>query len=443
MQFNSIAFLFAFLPLFLTVYFAVREELRSCVVILGSLLFCGLASNGNYWWIGLLLVITVLSYFAQRSLGKNHRPWELGFWLVLLAGLLVFFKVFQRGVYLPAGMSFYIFQIVAYMIDVFRKKIPQEQKFLSYVEQIVMFPKLFSGPLVTPESLQKQAMDCQRRFENVHNGLRTLILGLAIKVILANRLGGLWSQPKVIGYPYISVPAAWLAILAYAMQLYLDFYGYSLMAIGLGKILGYDLPANFREPYASKSVSEFYRRWHITLGAWFREYVYIPLGGNRKGTVRTLLNIAVVWLLTGLWHGVGGNYLLWAGILCFFIINERLWLGKLLDKSRVLCHFYVVFVILISWIPFAVGDWNQMLVFTGKLFGLGGAAINPTDYVEWIRMYAGLLGVSGLMMTPLPRKLWNRLKDTIVADVLVVVLFWIVVYYISTAAQDPFMYFQY
>ena len=443
MQFNSIGFLFVFFPLFLTLWFVLREELRRPVVILGSLAFCALASNGNYWWVGILVLITLGSYLVQAMPGEHSRRRGTVLFLLLMAAVLVFFKVFAGGTLLPAGMSFYMFQIAACLIDVCRGKIPAEKSFFAYMEQIVLFPKLLSGPLMAPEDLRIQQAGAERSFLNIYEGLRIFILGLAIKVILANRLGGLWSQPRVMGYAYISTPAAWMAIVGYTMQLYLDFYGYSLMAIGIGKMLGWDLPANFRDPYASKTVSEFYRRWHITLGAWFREYIYIPLGGNRKGLLRTCLNIAVVWLFTGLWHGIGGNYLLWAGFICLLILNERLWLGKLLNKSRVLCHVYLVFVIILSWIPFAVGEWDQMVLFLCRLFGRGGSAANPRDYVEWLEMYTGLLLTGGFVMTPLAGKLWNRLWDTVLADLLVFVLFWVSVYFIATAAQDPFLYFQY
>jgi len=443
MQFNSIGFLFVFFPLFLTLWFVLREELRRPVVILGSLAFCALASNGNYWWVGILVLITLGSYLVQAVPGEHSRRRGTVLFLLLMAAVLVFFKIFAGGTLLPAGMSFYMFQIAACLIDVCRGRIPAEKSFFAYMEQIVLFPKLLSGPLMAPEDLRIQQAGAERSFRNIYEGLRIFILGLAIKVILANRLGGLWSQPRVMGYAYISTPAAWMAIVGYTMQLYLDFYGYSLMAIGIGKMLGWDLPANFRDPYASKTVSEFYRRWHITLGAWFREYIYIPLGGNRKGLLRTCLNIAVVWLFTGLWHGIGGNYLLWAGFICLLILNERLWLGKLLNKSRVLCHVYLVFVIILSWIPFAVGEWDQMVLFLCRLFGRGGSAANPRDYVEWLEMYTGLLLTGGFVMTPLAGKLWNRLRDTVLADLLVFVLFWVSVYFIATAAQDPFLYFQY
>jgi alginate O-acetyltransferase complex protein AlgI len=181
----------------------------------------------------------------------------------------------------------------------------------------------------------------------------------------------------------------------------------------------------------------------VTLGAWFREYLYIPLGGNRKGSLRTILNLAVVWLFTGLWHGVGGNYLLWAGFLFLLIVNERLWLGKLLGKCRILSHVYVVFMVLMSWLPFAVGNWQALLAFLGRLFCFSGAPINPSDYIVWGSSYAGLLIVGAVFMTPLPEKLWRKIRGHWISDIVLFVLFWVVVYYISTAAQDPFMYFQY
>ena len=334
MQFNSVEFLFWFLPVFLICFFAAGPILRRSVLILGSLIFYTLACPGP-WPVALLVLFTLVSYLVQRYLHRIAGGALIWACLGLMTGVLIYFKLIDGGAGLPAGMSFYLFQIAAILLDVYRGRIQPEENFLVYSEQILLFPKLLSGPLAAPEQLRQQCMNRECRLVNVYEGLRVLVLGLALKVLLANRLGGLWAQPAIIGYEHISTPAAWLAIIGYAMQLYLDFYGYSLMAIGLGKMLGYDLPANFRDPYASRSVSEFYRRWHITLGAWFREYVYIPLGGNRHGMARTLLNIAAVWLLTGLWHGVGGNYLLWAGYICFWIIMERLWLGKFLEKNRI------------------------------------------------------------------------------------------------------------
>ena len=442
MQFNSIEFIFCFLPLFLAVYFAFPGKVRSIPMLAGSLLYYAFASGGNYWWLAVLAVCTVLCYGAGLILDKHRKKCLLAVFLSGLAALLVFFKLYEGGAFLPAGMSFYLFQLAAYLIDVYRGGITPQRDIFHFGSRIAMFPKLLSGPLVKPAALHQDAAETPDA-GSIREGIHLLILGLSLKVILANRLGGLWSQTMVTGYESISAPAAWLALIAYCLQLYFDFYGYSLMAIGIGKMLGFELPKNFDHPYVSKTVSEFYRRWHMTLGLWFREYLYIPLGGSRCGTMRTILNLAVVWLFTGLWHGIGGNYLIWAGFLFLLIVNERLWLGKWLNQSRILCHVYLVFVILLSWVPFAVGDLNEMTVFISRLFGSGTVAQNPQDYLTLGKDYFGLLVAGAILATPLPAKLWKRIRSTAAADILLVGLFWIVIYFISTAAQDPFLYFQF
>lgn len=442
MQFNSIEFIFYFLPLFLAVYYIFPSKLRSAVLLLGSLVFYALASNGNYWWVALFAACTVLCYGAGLTLHGTHKKALLAIYLTLLALLLGFLKVWSGGRYLPAGMSFYLFQLAAYLIDVYREKVRPQRKLIHFSSRIAMFPKLLSGPLMDPAQLHTNKR-IRKKYQNIHDGLQLLILGLGLKVILANRMGGLWAQPAIVGYDSISTPGAWLALVAYTMQLYFDFYGYSLMAMGLGRMLGFEIPKNFDNPYASKTVSEFYRRWHMTLGLWFREYIYIPLGGNRGGTFKTILNLSVVWLFTGIWHGVGGNYLLWALFLFVMIVLERLFLGKIMKRSVLISHIYLVGVILISWVPFAIGDWDQMIIFLGKLFGIGNTPVNPKDYISWGESYFGLMAAGVILATPLPEKLWKKIRHTFVADLLLVVLFWICIYYISTAAQDPFLYFQY
>lgn len=441
MQFNSIEFIFCFLPLFLAAYFIFPEKNRHTVLLVGSLVFYAFACSGNYWSLAILIICTMLCYLAGISLQKHNSCRLLAVYLTLLTSLLAFFKLYDGGKHLSAGMSFYLFQLAAYLIDVYRKKLEPCRDIVHFGSQITMFPKLLSGPLMAPALLHQDRPD-KAEAGRIREGIQLLILGLGLKVILANRLGGLWAQPAVVGYENISTPAAWLTLTAYTMQLYFDFYGYSLMAIGIGKMIGYDLPKNFDDPYVSKTVSEFYRRWHMTLGLWFREYVYIPLGGNRRGPLRTILNLAVVWFFTGIWHGVGGNYLLWAGFLFLLIVNERLWLGKWLKKSQVLCHAYLIFVILLSWVPFAIGDWNQMLVFLGRLFGVG-TAVDPSDYLVWGKDYFGLIAAGVILATPMPAKVWKRIRCSTAADAALVALLWVVVYYISTAAQDPFLYFRY
>ncbi len=442
MQFNSIAFLFVFLPVFLGLYYLVGRKLKNWVLALGSVLFYGVSVSWQPLPLLVLLCITVFTYFAGRIISKPALC--MGFWgaVVCLGLVLVFFKCYNGGQFLPAGMSFYLFQMTAYLACIYQGKMIPERNLLHYLTGVWMFPKILSGPMMDPVTLSGQVHGRSHSMRRFHNGLLVFILGLAMKVALANRVGGLWSQAGNMGFSAVSTVTAWLCLLSYVMKLYFDFFGYSLMAVGLGRMLGFELPHNFMDPYAARSVSEFYRRWHITLGQWFREYIYIPLGGNRKGMLRTILNLLLVWLLTGLWHGIGGNYLLWAGILVFFIILERLFLGKLLKKTRVICHLYTVIVIVLSWAPFAIGDWQQLCVFFARLFGAAGA-LAQADHGIWLEKYGALLGIGAVLMTPWPRKLWKRLEDSWLADVLCFALFWLSVYFIATAAQDPFMYGQY
>lgn len=443
MQFNSIDFLFFFLPLFLAAYYLLPKSWRSGLLVAGSLLFYYFGSNEPWLTLWVLIGTTAFTYLMGVCMERLNKVQVLSFSLAVLAAILIFFKLYDGGSMLPVGMSFYLFQLAAYIIAVYRDQVRQERDLFRFGAQTMMFPKLLMGPLMDPKDLQDQVKKPVFSTENFHRGLQELILGLALKVLLANRIGGLWGQAGTIGYEYISTPFAWLALIAFAAQLYLDFWGYSLMAMGLGRMLGFTLPENFIDPYASKSVSEFWRRWHASLGAWFRDNLYIPLGGNRKGTLRTILNLLVVWIFTGVWHGVGGNYLLWAMMLFFFIVMERLWLRKLLDRSRVLCHVYTVVVILLSWIPFAIGDWDKMLIFTSKIFGLGGAGLDPTDYITWGGKFLWLLVGGVVCATPLPRMIWNKVKDHWLTDIVLFILFWITVYFVATSAQDPFLYFQY
>ena len=443
MQFNSTLFLFCFLPVFLIIYYLVPARWRNIPLLLGSILFYAVNIADSLWMFLPMAALLLVAYFVARNMDKIRTGGIFLLCMVYMLFALVFFKVYRGGMFLPVGMSFYLFQISAYLFSVHKKKIPAERNLLRFATQIFLFPKLLSGPIVDAKALQEQTAQRLYSSDDFHKGLQELIIGLAMKVLLANRIGGLWAQAGVVGYDAVSPGFAWIALLGYVIRLYFDFYGYSLMAVGIGKMLGFHLPQNFDDPYAARSVSEFYRRWHITLGAWFREYVYIPMGGNRKGTGRTILNLLFVWLLTGLWHGIGGNYLLWAGIIVLAVILERLWLGKWLQKSRVLCHVYTVFVIFLSWVPFAIGDWSDMWAFFGRLFGLGGEVVNPLDFVGQCKRYVWLLLAGIVFATPWPKMLFRKIREHWAVDMVLFILFWICVYFVATSAQDPFMYFQY
>ena len=442
MQFHSIEFIFYFLPAFLAVYYVLRGTARQAALAAGSLLFYGFAAGWRLLPMGSLLAAVSLGYLGGLLLGRWPKRWALLPLCAVFAGGLVFFKLYLGGVLLPVGMSFYVFQLIAYLADIVRGRVSPEKNPLRFLAETSMFPRLLSGPIADSAELQRDCRAPRVGLFTFHMGLQEFVLGLALKVILANRLGGVWAQGAVYGFEAVSTPFMWLALATWSMRLYFDFYGYSLMAVGLGHMLGYNLPMNFLEPYSAKSVSEFFRRWHATLGRWFRDYLYIPLGGSRRGTARTILNLAVVWAVTGFWHGVGGGYLLWAGFLFLLIVNERLWLRKLLDKSRVLCHVYVVAVILLSWVPFAAGSVQETLVVFRRLLGVGGVGA-VEDFRHWFPMTARLFALGLFFATPVPKLLWRRLQKKVWADLGILALFWACLYFIATSAQDPFIYFQY
>lgn len=443
MQFNSVSFLFYFLPLFLAVYYIFPLQARKYVLTLGSLIFYACVCWGKPWCLAILVILTLLTYLFGLAIPHKYGRWLFVPACIVLVGILVFFKWYRGGTLLPVGMSFYLFQMLAYLADVFRGVCPVERNLMRCCVQTMQFPKLLSGPIARPAELKTASESPCWCLPAFHWGCQDLILGLGFKTLLAAPLGALWARAGIAGLDSISTPFAWMALIAYALSLYFDFYGYSLIAMGLARMLGYHLPANFRDPYAARSVSEFYRRWHITLGLWFRNYVYIPLGGSRNGTLRLILSLSVTWILTGLWHGTGGNYLIWAGFLLLCILGERLLFGRFLQKSAVISHIYTVFAILLSWIPFAIGDRSTMLIFLQKLFGCGPAALNAKDFLPWGREYGMILLAGVFFALPLSTRIIQKLRKSVWGDLLLFILFWIEIYWIATSAQNPFLYFSY
>lgn len=449
MNFNSLNFIFLFLPIFLIVYYCAPGRYRNLVLCLGSLAFYCIGTWRQPWCIVLLVALTCLTWLAGMALEKwGRNRGFLTICLVALFGSLAVFKyagLFGSSLIFPLGMSFYVFQMAAYLLDVYWRRIPVETALLPFSTGILMFPKLLSGPLTRAEELQPQVRQRRYSLEGFDQGLRDFLVGLGMKVLLADRVGGIWSQVKTIGFESISTPLAWMGLVAFSLQLYLDFCGYSWMAIGLGRMLGFHLPRNFDHPYAARSMSEFWRRWHITLGLWFRNYVYIPLGGNRKGLSRTVFNLFVVWLLTGMWHGAGWSFLLWGLFLFFLIANEKLWLGKILKRRPVLSRVYMLFAILFSWMLFAIPDLGQIGVYLSRLFPFfgGGVAVSAGDFFRLGKQF-GVFLILGLVVSfPGPERLWNRIRTSVLGTILLFLLFWAVVYCLSVATNDPFMYFSF
>lgn len=471
MVFSSLTFLFAFLPIFLVLYYCSPAKYRNGLLFTGSLVFYGI---GEPLYLCLIICSVLVNLGIGLLIDRSERLSGKRLWLItgLLYnfGLLFFFKYTNffleniNGVLrlchsstqlklleltLPLGISFYTFQIVSYIVDVYRGKVKADHSVISLGAYLCMFPQLIAGPIVVYSDIRRELHERTITIHNLDDGLKTFILGLGFKVLLANRVGTLWNEVCTIGFESISTPLAWLGSLAYSMQLYFDFCGYSLMAIGLGKMLGFTIPENFHHPYLSRSVTDFWRRWHITLGAWFREYVYIPLGGNRKGRIRTIVNLGIVWLLTGFWHGAAWNFILW-GVFIFLleILEKNLLLPVLNHKSiaaHIFSHIYMILYILVSWTIFAISDFNQLAMYLARMFPFFGMGhtLNSYDFVKYLTDYSVLLICCILFCTAGPEKLYHRFKNKLGGIVIALIIFWYSVYYLAIGMNNPFLYFRF
>lgn len=466
MVFSSLEFLFLFLPLFLLIYYLLPVRGKNAFLFLGSLVFYGFGIAWNMYYIALLTVSIAVNYLAARGIERCKRKnrkrngeesadkKSAGEKMILLFGLcynfgiLLFFKYagfFGGNIILPVGISFYTFQIASYLIDVYRRKIRADQDIIRLGVYLSMFPKLTAGPIVTYREMHEQLRRRKITLTGCDHGLQIFTLGLGFKVLLANQLGNFWEDIQTIGYESISTPLAWLGILAYSLQIYFDFYGYSLMAVGLGKLLGFRIPDNFRQPYMALSMTDFWRRWHITLGRWFREYVYIPLGGNRKGKGRRILNLLAVWLLTGLWHGASRNFILWGLLLFCIICVEKAGLIRILERFKALGHLYMCFLIPMSWLLFAITDFSQLKVYLLKLFpffaaGSAQAAVFAGDFEKYIRMYGVGMAVGLVCCTGLIEKVFIKWRNKLWMSVLLLLIFAASVYGMYRGLNDPFLY---
>lgn len=448
MVFSSFEFLFRFLPIFLLIYYIAPMKCKNHILFVGSIIFYGM---GDAEYVFLLLLCVLVNYLAayvmHRAALEERRAWKRILFILTLGydfGVLFLYKYSGAVNELPLGISFYTFQIAAYVIDVYRGKIPVEKSFVKLGTYLTMFPQLISGPIINYSEVRSSLEKRKVLPEDFEDGLKTLIIGLGAKVIIADRIGILWDNIQAIGFDSISTPLAWMGAFAYSIQLYFDFAGYSMMAMGLGKMLGFQIPVNFRQPYMSKSVSEFWRRWHITLGRWFREYVYIPLGGNRKGRARMFFNLFVVWSLTALWHGSNGNYLIWGAMLLAFLTIEKLFLYSYLERSRLLGHIYVLFVIPLTWVAFAITDIRQLELYFTRLFpfvGQTGEVINGLDYVRYGKEFLPLFLLGILFATPIPTALYQKLKEKWLGSIAVAVILVLSIYYLAVSAANPFKYF--
>lgn len=470
MVFSSLIFLFAYLAITLVLYYAVPFKARNAVLFVVSLIFYGWGEP-KYIVVMLfsILVAYIFGFFVgkyRESAPKKARAYLIVSILLNLSALL-FFKYANffienlallpglgglkpiEGLKLPVGISFYTFQIMSYTIDVYRGDARVQRRIVPFGAYVTLFPQLIAGPIVRYSDVDEQLTNRKETVDKFASGVQRFCAGLAKKVLLADTVYVL------LGYYHDAfafeqtVLGAWLIVILYTFQIYFDFSGYSDMAIGLGRMLGFEFLENFNYPYISKSITEFWRRWHISLSTWFREYVYIPLGGNRRGKLRQYRNIAVVWLLTGFWHGASWNFLLWGAYFCVLLIVEKLFLYKWLQKApAVLAHLYTMFFVCISWLIFYFTDLGEGLTCLKAMFGVGVSSFATPTVVYDLLRYLPLLLICVLAATPLPKRLFDALKNRFVtmryAQVLLIAgAFLVITAYLVDSTFSPFLYYRF
>ena len=458
MVFSSITFVYAFFPLVAAAYYLSKNRVyRNVVLLLASLLFY---SWGEPRFLLLMLAATLAAYCGGLLMERctAHRKLILIVTVVLLVGNLFVFKYLNffsenlsalfgwsalPKLTLPIGISFYTFQILSYVIDLYRGEIRVQRNYFYLLLYVSFFPQLIAGPIVRYKDVASQLGTRRLSSEQFSSGVQRFAIGLGKKVLLANNIGALWDIYAAA--PELSFAGAWLGALAFSLQLYFDFSGYSDMAIGLGRMLGFEFLENFNYPYISKSVTEFWRRWHMSLGTWFRDYLYIPLGGNRRGLPRQILNILIVWALTGLWHGANWTFLLWGLYYAVFLILEKVFLLKKLEKMPVVAHIYALLVAVVGWMLFQLNSVGEVVHYWGAMFGASGAAATAAD-AFYARSYAVILFIAAIAATPVPKKLFQRIPQrvqNILTPVLVALCLVISTAYLVDATYNPFLYFRF
>ena len=460
MVFANLFFLYLFLPVNLILYFSTKNRVfRNAVLIFFSLFFY---AWGEPVWVTLLIFSATIDYFhgliIEKNRGKIGAKLALISSLVLNLGLLGIFKYsgffveninFLTGLDLPVpefalpiGISFYTFQILSYNVDVYRGDVPAQRNPINLAAYIALFPQLIAGPIVRYSHIEKELQHRTHSFEKCAEGVRRFVLGLSKKILIANVLGELCDTFKASSDK--SVAFYWIYAIAFCLHVYFDFSGYSDMAIGLGKIFGFTFMENFNYPFISKSATEFWRRWHISLGSWFRDYVYIPMGGSRVGKLRMFFNIFVVWMLTGFWHGAAWNFIIWGLYFAVLLIIEKVFILKYLNKSKVLSHIYLLFFVIISFVIFNAASMGEAFSYIGAMFGAGDIPFSSAETLYYLRSYIVVFVVAIIGSTPLPKLLANKAKFTkFVEPVVLLILLAVCTAYLVDGSFNPFLYFRF
>jgi alginate O-acetyltransferase complex protein AlgI len=468
MLFSSAIFLFLFLPLVLAAYYFTPKKLKNLLLLIVSLSFY---TFGEKELVLLILASTIIDFSAGLIIEKGYKKVGLSLSIIANLAFLFYFKyatfVFENyynflsflnvehlnwqhipQVVLPLGISFYTFQTMSYTIDVYRGQVKANHNFINFATYVTLFPQLIAGPIVRYKDIHKQLVNRQQSTQQFSEGIERFIIGLAKKMIISNNLAFVSNGIFDMASENLSTTTAWVGVLAYSFHIYFDFSGYSDMAIGLGKMFGFEFLENFNYPYISKSIREFWRRWHISLSTWFRDYLYISLGGNRKGKIKTYRNLIIVFFITGLWHGASWNFIVWGLFHGFFIILERVGLSKILDKvPKIIAHIYTLLVVIIAWVFFKSDTLSESIQYIKHLFDF-----NTTSNVSFLSFYltkevilAFVLAI--LFSFPIYKTVQNKLKHSIYYNlckmVILLVLFFVSIMYIAIDSYNPFIYFRF
>ncbi|QUH27592.1 MBOAT family O-acyltransferase [Vallitalea guaymasensis] len=470
MVFSSLVFLFIFLPITLLLYFLAPRKIRNIILLVVSLVFY---AWGEPIYILLMIFSSIVDY-THGMLIEKYREQDKKAKLVVLSSVIInlsllgFFKyadfmilninnifgttLSELNLPLPIGISFYTFQTMSYTIDVYRRQAPVQKNPIALATYVTLFPQLIAGPIVRYQTIADQINNRKETVDKFAIGLERFILGLGKKVLLANNIGLLWSQIQNTGFDNLTILTAWLGIIAFGFQIYFDFSGYSDMAIGLGKMFGFDFLENFNYPYISTSITEFWRRWHISLGSWFRDYVYIPIGGNRVSKLKVYRNLFVVWFLTGLWHGASWNFVLWGLYFGLIIAVEKAFLLKFINRLwKPIRHVYALLLILIGWVLFSFDNLTDGIEYLKIMFGFSSVPIMNNQFVYYLYTNLILIIILIILSTPIIKKKYemqvkghvnSKLQTIVVPSILFLILF-ISTAYLVDSTYNPFLYFRF
>ncbi|MGG7059757.1 MBOAT family O-acyltransferase [Clostridium tertium] len=456
MVFSSLLFIFRFLPLFFITYILSPIKYRNLILLIGSLLFY---SFGEPKYFIVMIASILVDYFVGINIENNFDNRKKCKHLLLISilfnmGSLFFFKYFnffinnvnmilglsinELNITLPLGISFYSFQTLSYSIDVYRGEVKAERNIINFGAFVSSFPQLIAGPIVKYSDIDKEIKNREIKLTNIEEGIKIFIVGLAKKVLLANNIGMLWTDIYSKSIKDITTPLAWLGVLAFSFQIYFDFSGYSSMAIGLGKMLGFTFPKNFNFPYISKSIREFWRRWHITLSSWLKEYIYIPLGGNRVGRTRYFFNLLILWFFTGFWHGAEYTFIIWGLYFFILVYIESRFIKNFLDKHIVFSHIYTIFFLLIGWCIFAIDNIELLFLYLKKMLTFSYSI----EWIYYIKNYFIILLICILCSTPLILEIYKKLNENIKV-IIMFILFILSIAYLVDSTYNPFLYFRF